>query len=46
MVEVIVDVVSTTIWQVLNEVQNDGFKHIPRRAFPFGAAEILKMPHG
>lgn len=34
------DVVSAAIWQVLNEVQNDRFKHIPKKAFPFGVSEM------
>jgi hypothetical protein len=38
--EVFVDAVSITIWPVLNEVQNDGLKHIPRRAFLLGPAEM------
>lgn len=46
LVEVTVDVVSITIWQVLNDIQNDAFKHIPRRAFPFRIAEMRKVPHG
>lgn len=47
MVEAFVDVVSITICQVLNEVQNDGLKHMHGDELSlFGSVTCRNLPHG